>query len=51
MLAFVFSYLAYLGLCVMTAYTSEDRQRGWQIGRGLLGIAPAKTLTAMADER
>ena len=50
-LAFVFSYLAYLGLCVMTAYTGEDRQRGWHIARGLLGIAPAKTLTAMADER
>jgi O-antigen/teichoic acid export membrane protein len=50
-LACVFSYLAYLGLCVMTAYSSEDRQHGWQIGRSLLGIASAKGLTAMADER
>lgn len=50
-LAFAFSYLAYLGLCLMTAYTSEERQQGWQIGRGLIGIAPEKALAAVADER
>ena len=50
-LTFTFSYLAYLALCVMTAYTRQERQRGWQIGRSLIGFAPQKSLAAVADER
>jgi O-antigen/teichoic acid export membrane protein len=48
--AFILAYLIYLGLCVMAAYSEEERRLGWKIGRGLLGFGRPDSLIVVADE-
>jgi O-antigen/teichoic acid export membrane protein len=48
--AFIVTYLSYLGLCVMTAYSEEERRLGWKIGRGLLGFGRTDSLIVIVDE-
>lgn len=49
--AFILTYVVYLGLCTMGAYSNEERHRGWEIVRALLGLGQLKGVAVIADER